>query len=73
MLYIHIVNNLISNVIKNELKELKKNTLDDVMSREKINKWKIKFTFWDTPKGKVRLRYSLRIQMFYYILLTKLM
>ena len=35
-------------------KKQQKNVLDDVMSSEKAKRWKGKFTFWDTPDGKVR-------------------
>ena len=47
-----LLKNLVDEVAKTQSEE-KKNALDEVMSKEKIEKWQKKFTFWDTPDGKV--------------------
>ena len=48
-----VVKKLIDDVIKAE--KFDKPNLDDVMTMEKLKKWPMKFTFWDTEDGKVSL------------------
>ena len=44
---------LIDDVIKAEKSD--KRNLDEVMTNEKLKKWPMKFTFWNTEDGEVSL------------------
>ena len=60
----NVVSDLINDVVKGENKD-KKSTTDFAYCLEKATRWKKRFTFWDTPNGKVSYTFFSGIKVSY--------